>query len=288
MARALNGLHWQSPLQSMPNRAQTQVNAGVGFGSVLILSHSGTPPTGEPVARDNIYWLEYNMRCQPAAMAERVIVRLYYPSGSLPSANDLAALWGAQLRWCQGQGVQHFQVLNELDLEYQNPYPDATYMSNLATALRSQGMAGWPLSLGFPGPSLPTANDEARWNAYWDRFASAVNNNYNWLALHPYATSLQGLKDSAWAQATRARTRFPNRPQRFCEYAIPLSGEPGGDHSRRATMYRDFINWLRSGWTDYVLAAHVYIAADSPSWPDYQLSDGEAESLANGVGCVGQ
>lgn len=53
-------------------------------------------------------------------------------------------------------------------------------------------------------------------------------------------------------------------------------------------MYRDFINWLRSGWTDYVLAAHVYIAADSPSWPDYQLSDGEAESLANGVGCVGQ
>ena len=65
MARALNGLHWQSPLQWMPNRSQTQVNAGAGFGSVLILSHSGTPPTGEPVARDNICWLAAHVILQP-------------------------------------------------------------------------------------------------------------------------------------------------------------------------------------------------------------------------------
>lgn len=286
MARALNGLHWQSPLQGMPNGSQVQVNAGAGFGSVLILSHSDIPPAGEQTARDNIYWLEYNMRCQPAPMAERVIVRLYYPMGSLPPANDLAALWSAQLQWCQGQGVQHFQVLNELDEEYPAAYPDATYMSNLAVALRNHGMPGWPLSLGFPGPSLPTANNEGLWNAYWDRFASAVNNHYNWLALHPYATTFQGLKDSAWSQATRARTRFPNRPQRFTEYGIPITGEPGGNHNTRAAMYRDFINWLRSGWTDYVLAAHVYIARNS-TWPDFELIDTEAESLANGIGCVG-
>lgn len=307
MARALNGLHWQSPLQSMPNGSQVQVNAGAGFGSVLILSHSDTPPAGEEMARHNIYWLEYNMRCQPASMAERVIVRLYYPMGSLPSPSDLAALWGDQLRWCQGQGVQHFQVLNEFNIEYPgqlwNP-TNPSYMSALADAMRAQADPRFPIYLGFPGPggvNNPQFNfrpGSANWNTYWSDYANVISTKYNDIALHPYAApalgaTLQSLKDDAWAQAQDVRSRFTTKPHRFTEYGINIDnygGDTPQNRQQRATDYASFVNWVRSGWNDHILACHVYIARDSSGGHAeiYQLSDDEATTLANGVGCVGQ
>lgn len=306
MAVPLNGLHWQNPFDVNSPTAREQVNQGSGFGSVLILSPAGPPGNPDP-SETNIYWLEYNMKCRPGvSFNEAVIVRLFWPQGSLPGdPASLASQWQPFIQWCQGQGVYNFQVLNELNIEYNgllwNP-TNPNYMSGLAQALRQQNPS-YPLYLGFPGPGgvkNPQYNIDpgsANWNTYWGDYASTINSWYDNIALHAYAApasgaTLQSLKDSTYAQATDVRSRFPTRPQRFTEYGITIYNYPGGDtpqnRQQRANDYAGFLNWARSGWNNYLLACHVFLAGGGSGFTDYQLTDTEAQILATGVGCVGQ
>ena len=309
MAKALNGIHFQSPADGTAARTQVLgASSGVGFGSVLILSHAGVPPVGEALIKDNIYWLEYKMACRPASVAfhEALVVRLYYPAGAdtpLPSASDLAAMWGPMIRWCQGQGVYNFQVLNELDIEH-NGNVSGQYMAELANFIlnreRDQSRNCW---LGFPGPSAAVGMypGTPNWNNYWNRYAGAIGSYYSWLAPHAYpgpdsgSIGLTGLKNHTYAQATNLRSRFPDRPQRFTEYGIPLDHYATGDRTLRASDYVAYMKWVRSGWNDYILACHVFVAFDSrddsngQGWERlYELSDNEVKVLTQAIGCVGQ
>ncbi len=310
---ALNGLHWQSPATIDSTGSRTQVNGGAGFGSALFISPQSSTgswsPSTDPAATQ-IYWLEGNRRCSPGTpFYEVAVVRLFWPMSTqqqLPAnPADLAAQWQAFITWCQGQGVYNFLVLNEPDLEYNgangaspslwNP-TNPGYMSALADALRQQNHS-YPLYLGFPGPSGNIAVGSSDWSTYWSDYASTITNHYNNVSLHAYGTSLQSLKDRCYGEATDVRTRFSEFPQRFTEYGIPINSYPGGNtpqnHVQRGNDYASFVNWVRSGWNNYVLACHVFIGRDSPSFgsstpEDYELLDTEAAALASGVGCVGQ
>jgi hypothetical protein len=314
--RALNGLHWQSPVDLTSTGSRTQVNAGTGFGSVLILSPQDSTGSWNPATdptTTQLYWLERNRTCNPSGLIvnEVSIVRLYWTMasmGQLPANPvDLATKWQAFITWCQGQGIYNFIVLNELDAEYNGAgTPPAspslwqptnpTYMSNLADAIRQQNPNG-PVYLGFPGPSALIDVNTPNWNTYWGDYASTITNHFNNISIHAYGTSLQALKDRCSSQATNLRSWFPAFPQRVTEYGIPISSYPGGNtpqnHNQRGSDYASFVNWVRSGWTDYIFACHAFIGRDSPAFgsgtaADYEMSDSEAAALANGVGCVGQ
>jgi hypothetical protein len=311
---SLNGLHWQSPVTLDSSGSRTQVNAGAGFGSVLILSPQDSTGSWNPATdptTTQIYWLERNRVCTPAGLAfnEVVIARLYWPMATqqqLPAnPADLATKGQAFITWCQGQGVYNFVVLNELDVEYNggnsaspslwNP-TNPSYMSGLVDAIRAQNPNG-PVYLGFPGPSANILVGTPNWNTYWGDYAGTITNHYNNVSLHAYGSSLQALKDRTYGQATDVRKRLPQFPQRVTEYGIPINNYPGGNtpqnHNQRGVDYASFVNWVRSGWNNYIFACHAFIARDSPAFgsgtqEDYEMSDTEAAALANGVGCVGQ
>lgn len=319
MTLALNGLHWQSPVTLDSTGSRTQINAGAGFGSALLISPQSSTgswsPSTDPAATQ-AYWLEYNRACKAASTNEAIIARLYWPlvnfsqgqTQQLPAnPSDLAAQWQPFITWCQGQGIYNFVVLNELDQEYNgangaspslwNP-TNPSYMASLADAIRSQN-PNYPLYLGFPGPSgaLDMQVGQPDWNTYWSDYSSTIAYHYNNISLHAYGTSLQSLKDRCYGEATDVRSRFSNFPQRFTEYGIPINSYSGGNtyqnHINRGNDYASFVNWVRSGWNNYIFACHVFIGRDSPKFSsntpeDYELIDDEATTLANGVGCVGQ
>ncbi len=299
MTSALNGLHWQSPVTTHSPGSRYQVNgagSGVGFGSVLILSQP------EEDAKHNIYWLEYNMNCRPVNVPffEACIVRLYWPMWNPlpPDPATLAEAWAEMVRWCQGQGVYNFQVLNELDLEHDSGHwPSADYMQQLSIEIRNRRRLGYPLWLGFPGPSGQNEDylpGHPKWNEYWNTYEGIIDAHYyNNLALHAYGTTYQGLKDYTWAAYWDIADRFPYHPQRFTEYGVWLDTGYGGDRNARAQDYAAYVNWVRSGWAwrAPIHAVHVFIARDSPDWDEspqfYELTDGEVQILTSGVGCVG-
>ena len=310
MTRALNGLHWQSPVDLNSLGSRAQVNAcTVGFGSVLILSHSWWNPGG---AQDysnseaNIYWLERNRACNAggASFNEVVITRLYYPQQGLPGfpsdPGQLAAQWGPFIQWCQGQGVYNFVVLNEPDLEYNGQLWPVTadsqsYMTGLAQALRSQGLPGYPVYLGFPGPSGNIPPGGQYWAPYWTGYRDVILNNYNNLAPHIYGQSDTGLENAAAAAYADLTGWFPNFPIRYTEYGIPLNspnlGGAPGNRVVRAQMYGNFVNWVRAN-QPWVYACHAFVARNTPDFDTspnyYTLYDNETQILAERVGCVGQ
>jgi len=334
---SLNGLHWQSPVQADSSSSQAQVRAGTanphGFGSVLILSHAGTPPDGEQYSTADVDWLTTagNMTCRPngVPISEVVIARLYdraaFENGA-PTGYNLnpdpvvqAAKWSTFIQHCQARGVVNFVVLNEPNLEYPGPSvspalwnpTNPTYMTQLAQALRVQNPSR-PIYLGFPGPGNVNVGSgfypgEANWNQYWNDYAPAMN-SYDFVALHPYGLSLSSLQANALDQSKDIVSRPPpyqNSYLRFTEYGIPIAiyGTRGdaAAHARRGTDYATFVNWVRSpaftgalpGKYISVLACHAFIAMKSPNFgtsstEDYQIMDGEAQNLADSVGCVGQ
>ncbi|HUX86360.1 MAG TPA: hypothetical protein VMW65_05115 [Chloroflexota bacterium] len=268
---ALNGLHWHSPVTLDPTDTRTQFNFGAGFGSTLILSHPDVPPAGESNSESDIYWLETNRTCVAggAPFFEVVIARLLYLADkNLPDAPTLAGLWGNFVRWCQG--VYNLVVLIELDLE--NPGPtynpplwnptNPAYMIQLATSLREQGTPGEPIWLGFPGPGVGGngAYGKPGWNTYWSDYAGVITSQFNNIAFHAYGSDLASLKDSAYNPSVDLRNRFLQLPQRITEYGIPITSY-GGDHLQRVCDYASFLNWLRSGWNNYILACHAFISA---------------------------
>lgn len=190
-------------------------------------------------------------------------------------------------------------VLNELDAEFNgqlwNPTNPA-YLASLADAIRQQN-PNYPMWLGFPGPGGTIGVGTPDWNTYWGDYSATITGHYDNISLHAYGgTGLQGLKDRCYAEATNVRSLFPQLPQRLTEYGIDIRAYPGGNtpqnHVQRGNDYASFINWVRSGWNDYIFACHAFIARDSPDWGsgsqwDYELSDSEAAALTNGVGCVG-
>lgn len=266
---ALNGLHWQSPVQEGSNLnstgSQTQVKLGGGFGSVLILSPqtAASPYTPQQEATGtNIQWLQMpgNMPCRPSGVSwnEAIIVRLLWPGSSgsqqLPAnPADLANGWGPFIQWCQSVQLYNFIVLNEPNIEYNggsgaspslwNP-TNPTYMSELADALRAASNPSLPIYLGFPGPGGvnnpangfkdSSGNFTTNWTTYWNDYKAVILSKYNNISLHPYAApgvgfTQQSLIDDAYSQSTNIRPTFPQHPQRFTEYGINIDNYSGGD-----------------------------------------------------------
>lgn len=327
---ALNGLHWQNP-PALTSDAEAQMRAGgVGFGSTLILfiGDSSQPtwnPSTDPTCQA-ITWLaspgnlNCDVRSKGVAFNEIVIVRLWYFQASqqqLPTDPEvLAARWGPFIRWCQTQGVSNFQVLNELNMEYDGSlgaspalwHPvNPGYMQQLATDLRAQGTPGQNLWLQFPGPGgnvnqavLPPSD----WDTYWSGYADTINNYYDGLALHVYPANASPTPGQALIRATHANledvtSRFSTKYQRITEYGISIQnygGDTPSNHAARGNDYAAFVNDLRSGWTQLVRACHVFIGQDSPDYgagtaEHYELYTGsgvdEAANITTGVGCVG-
>ncbi|MGF1672894.1 MAG: hypothetical protein ACFCUV_04315 [Rivularia sp. (in: cyanobacteria)] len=271
--QALNGLHWHTGI--VPAET-TSVNAGAGFGSVTTL---------HTVGKDYIYWLSTQMKCASAPVEERIIVRLYYPTGSpkdLPPADKLVANeWAEFIGWCQGIGINNFIVLNELDVEY--PGLDPNYMADLATQIRAQSDQSKKVWLGFPGPSGNTPAGSEEWNNYWNRYESVINNNYDNMALHAYGINLNDLKNNTKNQAEYVHTRFANKVQRFTEYGIELRHYKG-DRSKRANDYASYVNWVRSTFS-YIWGIYAWVSAGSPQFSQYEMTNDEAAIFTNKLGC---
>jgi hypothetical protein len=169
-------------------------------------------------------------------------------------------------------------------------------MRQLSIEIRNRGRQGYPLWLGFPGPSGEVGwPGQSAWNSYWDTYEGIIDAHYyNNLALHAYGTTFEtGLKAYTWDAYEDIADRFPYHPQRFTEYGVSLQEGYGGDRNARAQDYAAYVNWVRSGWAwrAPIHAVHVFIARDSPDWDKspqfYELTDGEVQILTSGVGCVG-
>lgn len=266
------GLHWQSPV--IPASEGTRRQIGLGIEATLLLSHTDVPPAGEENVRQHIAWLCTGNR--------HVVIRLYYPATrSLPPARELALQWANLVRYSNRQGVISFQVLNEIDLEHEGV--PAAYMADLAIAVR-ESVAGQSIALGFPGPIGNVYPGTADWDRFWQEHQPVVTAHYDWIALHAYPAiggglaGLPGLREHAQRQLTDIGQRFADCPVLFTEYGIPLD-HVQGDRLRRAEAYAEFLWWLERIWGARVQAAYAFIAADSPGWEAYALTDEEVEVL---------
>ena len=280
-----NGLHWNSPVGSSP---QPQYTAGQQFASAFILAAGDISCCGglsfSNGWQDQVSWIRQN-----TTRTGEIVLRLFWPAGNTLQGDPGQALgqafYSAIVEPAIDQfGIRIFQVLNEMNLEYELDKPRSALagdMANIAAWIKHEaqvhGRGG--VSLGFPGPGgSPGDPADPEWNNYWNGYASAITHTteqgpaYDWLAPHAYEFSGDGLANRMKAQYNSLAGKFPGRPHRCTEYSIPLE-QFGGNFQDRATACRNAIRSLKS---------HV----DSRNGPDvpsvfyYLAFDSDAPSQA--------
>lgn len=279
MGRVLyNGLHWNNPPSLDPTYgAQPQYKAGQQFSSAFVVALgdiSYTDPSG------NVYSTSYNgwqdivkyINTSTSRTSE-VVIRLYWPQGNAMNGNPGQTLgqqfYSKIVKPAVVLGVHNFQVLNELNLEYSKYNNDpgglAGDMYNIAYWIKHQAQIDGigNVYLGFPGPGGDIGNpSNSGWASYWNNFAAIIKqttdqgNAYNWLGVHTYEFSGNGLQTRMTAQYDDLVNRFINYPHRYTEYSIPVS-QFGGNYQNRANDLKTAIKNFKT-----------HVETKNPSGPD--------------------
>ncbi len=288
-----NGLHWSNPGSTA---AGLVYKAGQQFSAALVLA---LPDNGNDWA-NQISWIKANTN-----RTGDIVIRLYWEQHILPDAKTLGTKFYNQIikTAVQQYGVRDFQVLNELNLEYEKELPRqqlATYMSNLATQIkelaRQDGIG--PVYLGFPGMggdsrlgaadiSDPSTN-LVGWNNYWDSYANAINTGYDWIGVHTYEFSQSKIQNKMIAQYDNLATKFPAKMQRYTEYGGPVSRWEG-NYFKRANELSNALKGFKSHVENQTAGPDVrsvfYYIANPSNDPEFELTQngelGPAIILAN-------
>lgn len=224
-----------------------------------------------------------------------IVLRLYWPAGNTLQGDPGAAL-GQEFYnkiikpAIQNYGIRNFQVLNELNVEYEPHYSRSKIggdMVNMAYRIKelaaSEGMGA--VYLGFPGPggdALDGPNFEKYWQDYrpYIKWSTPWGYAYNWLAVHSYPTG-QSLSDLMQYQYWWLNGNIGELPLRYTEYSIPIVS---GDYYARADQCRQAIINLRNyasdkPWVD-IWAVFYYLAFDSDAAAQDNV-DGRYELVAD-------
>ncbi len=291
-----NGLHWNSPVASS---ARPQYTAGRQFASAFILAAGDISCCGgQSFAngwQDQVNWILQN-----TSRTGEIVLRLFWPAGNTlqgdPGQELGQAFYHAIVQPAIDVfGIRIFQVLNEMNLEYEPDKPRSALagdMANIAFWIKHEahvhGRGG--VSLGFPGPGGDPGNPtHPGWNNYWNGYASAITNitehgpAYDWLAPHAYEFSDAGLADRMKAQYDSLAGRFPGRPHRCTEYGIPLEQFRGSFHERAAACrnaIRSLKHHVESRPGPDVPSVFYYLAFDSDA-PSQAGLDARYELVAD-------
>ncbi len=185
----------------------------------------------------------------------------------------------------QQYGIRNFQVLNELNREYE-PSKSRQFlggdMYNIAWQIKHMAVNDGigDVYLGFPGPGGPPGEydpNSTDWNAYWDFYKYYITLGtdqgpaYNWLALHAYENSWPALAQRMKDQYDNLVSRIPNYPFRWTEYGIPLEvycqfpcTMPCYDPGTCPTKFEQRANDCRS----VILNVKSYVENRNPPGPD--------------------
>jgi hypothetical protein len=282
-----NGLHWNSPVDSTP---QLQYAATPGFQSAFVVAQGEISfnnfVTHYNGWKDQCAWIQNHGRTQ------EIVLRLYWPSadcqtGSCPMAGDPGASLGQQFYneivqyAVDNFNIRNFQVLNELNIEYECCKPRAQLagdMFNIAWHIKhlaNQNNRGI-VYLGFPGPGGDSAEPtNPDWNAYWDFYKTYITMGtdqgpaYNWLAVHAYDGSSQpvwGLQDRMNRQYDSLVSKLPQYPHRWTEYGIPMNyqNSPFGSPPWHDPQYQDRAWYCRSA----IQSFKIHVESKNPAGPD--------------------
>ena len=313
-----NGLHWNNPQDDTTPRPQFK--AGNQFSAAMVNAIGSILSNGVSTSENNwknvVSWL----KSSELTRMQDIVLRLYWRG----TGSDRGVLNGADISNLANQfyeqivrpaidtyGIRNFQVLNELNLEYNTPPAQlAEDMYTLAYFIKQRANdegRGW-VYLGFPGPGGDVADARnpvgSGWNAYWDNYTATITAAnrptaqgpaYNWLGVHAYSSQWDWLRDIMIAQYNNLATRFPSLPLRYTEYSIPqIQGQV--QHVNRAGACKNSILALKTHMDSKnppgpdVYSVCYWIAFSSPpnpNDPDYQLvpndSDVSAASLLAGA-----
>lgn len=281
-----NGLHWCSPVDnSRWQTPQPQYNAGQGFSSAFVVAGANMGPyfggqTFQNRWQDVCGWINTS-----GDRPNETVLRLFWGSGQT-LAGDPGPTLGQDFYYhivkpaVQNYGIRNFQVLNELNIEYESAgYSRSKLggdMVNIAYRIKqlaaSEGIG--PIYLGFPGPGgTPDKLQGAVWEQYWLDYLPYIKWNtpwgyaYNWLAPHTYEFSSQGLYNVMSYQYWWLNANVGELPLRFTEYGIPIESIPNQDRYSRANGYRQAILNLKNyaagkPWVD-IYGVYCYLAYNS-------------------------
>lgn len=325
-----NGLHWCNPVttsnnaiaQRVYNNIDTSGNSvGPGFNAALIVADTGKETVGGTSNEWNAAanWVYYN-----AKRPSEIVLRLYWPCMNTPTGKPPCNV-GIVGSYCDLRGsgpeladifydnivdtavraysIRNFQVLNELNVEYEGTCGDRNtlsgFMYNLAYRLkrRAYDAGTYPIYLGFPGPGGATlAPGDSEWVAYWEAYKSTITHPldfvndyaYNWLAVHVY-TSNPPPSGVTWESQMEQRLktayddlrfRIPNYPHRYTEWSIQ-----NADTTRITDMvtalgrFHNYVLGVTGTNAVDVYALHAYSSRQTES--TYNIIAGEGGRIAS-------
>lgn len=279
MGRVLyNGLHWNNPPTTDANGALPQYTSGQQFSAAFVLAEGDVTysnPAGQVFSTSYNHWQDVVNQIKQIKNGRtgEIVIRIFWPQGAAMDGDPGQKLgqqfYSTIVAPAVSLGVTNFQVLNELNLEYtkysSNPSGLAGDMYNIAYWIKHEAKINGigNVYLGFPGPGGDTGNpSNAGWASYWNNFSSAIKqltdqgNAYNWLGVHTYEFSGNGVQNRMIAQYDDLISRFPNYPHRYTEYSIDI-GQFGGNYQNRANDLKTAIQNFRT-----------HVQTKNPAGPD--------------------
>ena len=252
----------------------------------------------------NARWIKNNAR-----RTSETVLRLYWPCANtncnpdtpgpcnLPGTGpELADIYYDLIvdKAVRRFGIRNFQILNELNLEYEPTCGTRTiiggYMYNVAYHLKRRAVqAGtYPIYLGFPGSGGSKFSDP-NWGPYWNDYKTFITRPldfvadfaYNWLAVHVYGISEAECEQNLIGAYDDLRVRIPQYPHRYTEWSIP--NDVPNRAAAMASALRGFRNHVLNQNDVDVYALHAYISriSDPGSGGDrYGLTPGGGGQVA--------
>jgi hypothetical protein len=293
-----NGLHWNSGGDIYS--PGPQYTAGNQFSSAFVIAMGNITYQPDPNKTawktfyngwaDVCFWIQ-----QHAFRTQEIVLRIYWIP-ALPSVTPTPKPDDNPMLGDPGQslgnqfydtivkpavvnfGIRNFQVLNELNLEYQQQYTGKTPqqlggdMYNIAWWIkhRAQSENLGTIYLGFPGPGGNAGNPaDPAWSPYWDTYKPYITQGteqgaaYNWLAPHAYDTPTN-LATRMRDQYNSLVSKFSTYPHRWTEYGIPLDNYNCALPCPDLSKFQARANDCRTA----ILNFKNYVETRSPAGPD--------------------
>jgi hypothetical protein len=277
----INGLHLANEIKD-PLLQLAQLSVGKGFNGALLIASAEIVYNGWQIGKND--W-ERTARLLYFNKLPEVVIRLYLPIGKYLGGNPgegLAKQFYSKIiePAMRLYGVKHFQVLNELDIEYEG-YKDRAQLSgdmyNLAYHIKALAKKDSlsPL-LGFPaGGGLSMQPESPQWSEYWNNYRIAVQ-MYDWIGVHAYGYSVKDLRETINGQVKYLTQNFPDHAIKYTEYGVPLSSY--NNYYNRAKDLANMVFQLSKSLPRQVESFYYFVASGS-GWEDFDLINDETLDL---------